>query len=434
MSSSLIGLIGIAILFVLLFLRVPIAFAMGLVGFAGFVVLGGFEGASSVLAMIPYRTVTSYHFAVIPLFVLMGTLATNSGITRDLYYSMHKWVGHFRGGLATATVFACGSFAAITGSAMAGTVTMGKIVAPEMRRYHYDHKLIAGCVAAGGTLGVLIPPSMGFILYGILTEESIGQLFMAGVIPGILEIVFYVVVIFILCRINPAIGPASNKATLNEKLKSLVNILPVIALFGLVMGGIYGGIFTPTEAGAMGAFGALVIGLIMRRLSGKDFVKSFSESVQISAQVVIIIICAFIFAAFMTLSRLPFMLAEIIVGLSLPPFAILAIILIVYILLGCAFDLMSLIIITVPIIFPLVVNLGFDPIWYGVLMVRVMEMGAITPPIGLNSYVLAGIMDVPVGTVFRGIVPFVIADIIHIAVLAAIPQISLFLPTMMIRG
>lgn len=434
MSDFSVGLIGIAVLFALLSLKVPIGFAMAAVGFVGFAILTGIDGALSALALIPYRVVTNYYFAVIPLFLAMSALAVNSGITRDLYASAYKWVGQYPGGLVSATVLASGGFAAVTGSSMAGTVAMGKIVAPEIQRYNYEPRFVSGAVAAGGTLGILIPPSMGFILYGILTEQSIGQLFIAGIFPGILEVLFYLVVIFILCRLTPSIGPAGPKVSFKAKLTSSVGLLPVAALFALVMGGIYGGIFTPTEAGGIGAFGALVIGLGRRGLTGKGFVNSLTETAMVTSRMIALLMGAFIFAGFLSLSRIPFDLAEAVANLAIPPYAIIAIILFAYILLGCAFDLLSIIVITVPIIFPIVTSLGLHPIWFGVLVVRVLEVGAITPPIGINTYVLAGVMNIPASTIFRGIIPFVIADLFHIAILVAIPQISLFLPNLMIAS
>jgi C4-dicarboxylate transporter DctM subunit len=434
MSSITIGIIGIAILFIILFLRVPIGLAMAVVGFAGFAVLGSMSGALNILELVPYDVVTDYNFAVVPLFVLMGCCAAETGIVRDMYAAAYKWVGQFRGGLVSATILACGAFAAVTGSAMAGTATMGKIVAPEVAKYKYDNRFVAGAIAVGGTLGSLIPPSMVFILYGILTEQSIGKLFMAGIIPGIIVIIFYLVTIFIQCRINPAIGPAGPKTSLKEKGASLRHVLPALILFGIVMAGIYGGIFTPTEAAAAGAFGALVIGLVMKRLSFQGFKKSLSDSARITSMMILLLIGAFIFNKFLSVSRIPFELAGLITGLAMPRYFILSIIIFAYIILGCAFDLLSIMVLTIPIVFPIITNLGFDPIFFGVLIARVMEVGSITPPIGINSYVLAGIMDVPPGTVFRGIIPFLVSDFINIALLMALPQISLFLPSVMMGG
>jgi C4-dicarboxylate transporter DctM subunit len=431
LSDPLVGLIGFLILFVFLFLKVPVGFALALVGFGGFAVLRSVDGALGMLAVIPFRVTTNYHLAVIPLFVLMGAIVANSAIARDLFATAYKWVGRLPGGLASATVLASGGFAAVTGSALAGTTAIGKIVAPEFRRYNYDPRLSAGCVAAGGTLGSLIPPSMAFIIYGILTEQSVGRLFMAGVFPGILEVVFYLVVIYVLCRLNPSMGPAGPGTSFKVKIASLGGVLPVLALFLLVMGGIYGGIFTPTEAGGIGAAGAIVISLAMRRLSFGSFIDSLLETVHISGMTLLIVIGAYIFGSFMAISQLPFFLANWIAGLSLPPLAVLALIIVVYLLLGCAFEIMSVLVLTIPIIFPIIKLLGIDPIWYGVIMVRMLEVGAITPPIGIGCYVTAGIMDIPAVNVFRGVFPFILADLCNIALLVAVPTISLWLPSIM---
>jgi C4-dicarboxylate transporter DctM subunit len=431
MEAPLIGLIGIVILFVLLFLKIPIGFSMALVGFGGFAILRSFDGAIGVLGTVPFRLVSDYTIAVLPLFMLMGTIAANTGISRDLYNTAHTWVGQFRGGLSMATTLAAGGFAAITGSSLAGATALGKIVAPEMRRYKYDPRLAAGSVAAGGTMGVLIPPSVAFILYAMLTEQSIGRLFMAGILPGIGEIVFYIGVIFILCQINPLMGPAGPGTSFKTKLFSLRGTWAMLTLFFLVMGGIYMGIFTATEAGGIGAAGAIVITLVSRRLSREGFINSATETAQITASVIIILIGAFIFGSFLAVSKLPFMLAETVANFALPSHGILIMILFVYLILGCFFTIVPTMVLTIPIFFPVITALGLDPIWYGVLMVRMIEIGMITPPIGINCFVLSKVMDVPLGTVFRGVVPFVIADILLVALLVAFPQISLFLPNTM---
>jgi len=305
------------------------------------------------------------------------------------------------------------------------------VALPEMRKYNYDEKLSTGSVAAGGTIGILIPPSMGFILYGILTEESIGKLFMAGIIPGILEILFYIAVIFILCKSNPILGPAGPKTGFMEKLAALKYTWAMLALFLLVMGGIYGGWFTPSEAGAIGAFGAIVISAISRKITRENLVTSILEAARTTAMIALIIAGAFIFMKFMAVSRLPFWLADFVASIQLPPMIIMLLILFLYIILGMFLDIYAAILLTLPILFPVIVSLGFDPIWYGVVMVRVMEVGLITPPMGLNVFILAGATNTPLGVIFRGIVPFLIADVLHIALLVAFPGISLFLVRMM---
>ncbi|MDB9822351.1 TRAP transporter large permease [Deltaproteobacteria bacterium] len=431
MSPEIVGLIGVGILIVLLFLRVWVGIAMASVGFLGFAYITNFKYAFQIMGSVPYSSIANETVAAVPLFILMGVMVSNTGVAGDLYRTAYKWLGQFRGGLAMATVVACGGFAAISGSSPATAATMGKVALPEMKKYNYDLKLTTGSVAAGGTIGILIPPSMGFILYGILTEESIGKLFMAGIIPGILEILFYIGTIFILCRINPMLGPAGPKTTFSEKLASLKYTWAMLALFFLVMGGIYGGWFTPTEAGAIGAFGAIVISAIAGKFTRENFFASILEAAQTTAMMVLIIASAFIFMKFMVVSRLPDFLANFIVGLPFSPTVILLIIILLYILLGMFLDAPSAMVLTLPILFPVILSLGFDPIWYGVIMVRVIEVGLITPPMGMNVFILAGVTNTPLKVIFKGIIPFVIADVFHIVLLVSFPVLSLFLPNIM---
>ena len=431
MSPEIVGLVGVAILIVLLFLRVWIGIAMGVVGFLGFAIVTNFKYACMIIGSVPYTSIANETVAAVPLFILMGAIVSNTGVGGDLYQTAYKWFGQLRGGVAMATVVACGGFAAISGSSSAAAATMGKLALPEMKKYHYDNKLATGCVAAGGTIGILIPPSMGFILYGILTEISIGKLFMAGVIPGILEVVFYIGAIFVVCRFNPTLGPSGPKTVLIEKILSLKNTWAMLVLFLLVMGGIYGGWFTPTEAGAVGAFGAMVISGISGKITKKNFFASILEASQTTAMIVLLIASAFVFMKFMAVSRLPDFLATYIAGLPFSPFHILMLIIFLYIILGMFLDIFAAILLTLPILFPVILSLGYDPIWYGVLMVRVMEVGLITPPMGMNVFILGGVTDVPLGTIFRGVVPFVIADILHITLLMIFPILSLFLPNVM---
>ncbi len=431
MSDQVIGLLGIALLLVLIFLKMPIGFAMALVGFGGFAMIAGTNGALSNLGSLPYRHVAEYTFIVIPLFVLMGAVAANSGISRDLYTASYNWVGHLRGGLAMATVVATAGFAAVSGSSTATAVAMSKVAFPEMRRFNYDQKMAAGTLAAGGTLGILIPPSMGFIMYAILTEQSVGSLFVAGILPGLTEVVFYIVTIYILCLIKPAMGPAGPKVALRQRFSSLKGIWSMLALFGLVMGGIYTGLFTPTEAAAVGSTGALIIALIMRRLNFKIFGDSLTEAGRTSAMIMILIVGAMIFMRFLAVSKLPFVLADVVTGLNVHPYVLLIGILFFYIVIGCFLEIFSSLVLTIPIIFPTLMALGFDPIWFGVLVVRVAEIGLITPPIGLNCFVIAAATGLPTGAVFRGVIPFIIADVLHVALLVAVPGVSLFLVKMM---
>jgi C4-dicarboxylate transporter DctM subunit len=431
MSPEWIGLIGVLLLVVLLFMRVWVGTVMAVVGFLGFAYITSFHSALQIIGAVPFSTIANETVASVPLFILMGVVVSNTGVAGDLYHTAYKWFGQFRGGLAMSTVMACGGFAAISGSSQATVATMGKVALPEMEKYGYDSRMATGAVAAGGTIGILIPPSMGFILYGILTEESIGKLFMAGIIPGLLEVLFYIGVVYILCWRNPLLGPAGPKTSFREKVASLKHTWAMLALFLLVMGGIYGGWFTPTEAGAVGAFGAIVISAIAGKFTRKNFLASVLEAAQTTAMMVYILASAFIFMKFMAISRLPDLLANYISGLPFSSMHILMLIIFLYIVLGMFLDGPSAIVLTLPVLFPVILSLGFDPIWYGVLMVRVIEVGLITPPMGLNVFILSGVTKQPLGIIFRGIVPFFIADILHIILLILVPWVSLFLPGIM---
>lgn len=431
MSVELIGITGILVLMIFLFLGMWLGFAMAFVGFVGLVIVMGFNGAVTVMATIPYTRSAFYSISALPLFTFMGVVVGASGIGNDLYNTAYKWFGRLPGGLAVSTVFASGGFAAITGSSSASIVTLGSVAIPEMKKFKYNDKLAAGAVAAGGTIGILIPPSLGFILYAILTEESIGQLFMAGIIPGILEILFYAATIFILCALHPHYGPRGPKTSIIEKIYSLKATWPVLTLFLLVIGGIYGGIFTPTEAGAIGTVGSIVIVFAMQRMNLADFIKSTMEAVKLIGMIFVLVVGAFVFAHFLAMTKLPFYLSDLVVGVSVNRYISLFVIVFLYIILGMFLEIFSCIVLTVPILYPTVQALGFDPIWFGVIMVRVMEIGLITPPIGMNVFMLGGVTKMPLETIFRGIIPFFIADIFHVILLILFPQISLWLPQTM---
>jgi C4-dicarboxylate transporter DctM subunit len=350
--------------------------------------------------------------------VLMGQFAFVSGISTDIYKTVYTWMGHLKGGLAMATILACAGFAAICGSSLATGATMGMAAIPEMKKYRYDNRLSTGCVAAGGTLGILIPPSIGFIIYGILTEVSIGKLFMAGFIPGILLSLLFILTVFILCAMNPKMGPRGENVSFKVKIKSISGTWGMLLLFIIVMGGIYLGVFTPTEAAGVGAFGAFIISVLKRKMTWKKLVECLLESGKTTAMIFLIIIGANIFSTFLGLARLPMGLADFVAGLALPKTVILYAIILIFILLGCVMDCYAIMILTVPIIFPVIEAMHFDPIWFGVLMVIVLEMGLITPPVGLNVFVLkSAAPDVPLTVIFKGIWPF--------------PQIALFLPSLM---
>jgi tripartite ATP-independent transporter DctM subunit len=432
MSPELIGALGILVMFVLLALKMYIGIVMALVGFLGLCVIIGFEAGINILGITPLAEGSSYTLSVIPLFVLMGQFAFISGISTDIYKTVYTWMGHFRGGLAMATVLACAGFAAICGSSLATGATMGMVAIPEMKKYKYDSRLSLGSVAAGGTLGILIPPSIGFVIYGILTEQSIGRLFMAGLLPGILLAGLFIIAIFIQCKLNPEMGPCGAPTTWKAKIGSLKGTWGMLLLFAIVMGGIYFGIFTPTEAAGMGAVGAFVFALIKKKLNRQSFIQCLMDTGRTTAMIFLIIIGANIFSTFLGIARLPMGLADLISGLALPRGLILTCIVIVFIALGCIMDCYAIMILMVPIIFPVIEALQVDPIWFGVLMVIVLEVGLITPPVGLNVFVLkAAAPEVPLITIFRGIWPFLIAALLAIVIITIFPGIALFIPSMM---
>ena len=427
-----IGFVGVFVLFVLLFLGVPVGISMALVGFVGFASISGIMPALGLLRIVPYSTFSSYSLSVIPLFILMGNFAFHSGLSSALYTTARSWLGRLRGGLGISTVAACAAFAACSGSSVATAATMGKIAIPEMKKYHYDDGLSTGTLAAGGTIGILIPPSVILIIYGVLTEQSIGKLFLAGFIPGILEALFYMVTIYMLCTFNRKLGPPGPTTTLREKLVSLKDSWGVLAIFLLVIGGIYFGIFSPIEAAGIGAFGTFLFGLLRRKLGWRQFKRSLVDSTQTAAMIFLIMLGASIFGYFLTVSGLPSALADFMTGLPVNKYVILLMVLIFYILLGCVMDTMAMVLITVPIFYPLMTKLGFNPIWFGIIVVRIAEIGMITPPVGMNLYVIKGVApDVPMGTIFKGVLPFVAADVLHVVLLVSVPALALFLPELM---
>jgi len=424
------GVIGIALLLLFFVFRMPIAYAMAFVGFIGFAYLTNPTAALSLVAQDIYQQFSSYPLSVIPMFILMGTFAFASGISRRLYGTAYTWVGQFRGGLTVATVLACGGFSAICGSSTATAATMGKIALPEMKKYGYDDTLATGSIAAAGTLGILIPPSNALIVYGILTEQSIGKLFIAGVLPGILLTFLFVLTVTFICLRNPTLGPPGRPTTWSDKLRSTTGINDTIILFVLAIGGLFLGWFSPTQAGAIGAGGALIIGLIRRQLSWKKFIEAVRDGLLTACMVIFIITGGVIFGHFMAISRIPFMLAEKLVALPIPPIAIMIVILVLYFVGGFFMDSLALMVVTIPIFFPVVQELGFDPIWFGIMLVVLGEMGVITPPVGVNVFVIKGISpDVPLETIFRGILPFLVALIICSCLLIVFPKIATFLPS-----
>jgi C4-dicarboxylate transporter, DctM subunit len=430
MNPVVVGVIGIVLLLLFFVFRMPIAYAMAFVGFIGFAYLTNPTAALSLLAQDIYQQLSSYPLSVIPMFILMGTFAFASGISRRLYGTAYTWVGQYRGGLTMATVLACGGFSAICGSSTATAATMGKIALPEMKKYRYDDTLATGSIAASGTLGILIPPSNALIVYGILTEQSIGKLFIAGVLPGILLTFLFVLTVTFICLRNPALGPPGRPTTWSEKLRSTTGINDTIILFALAIGGLFLGWFSPTQAGAIGAGGTLIIGLVRRQLTWKKFIEAVRDGLLTACMVIFIITGGVIFGHFMAVSRIPFMLAEKLVALPIPPIAIMIVMLILYFVGGFFMDSLALIVVTIPIFFPVVQELGFDPIWFGIMLVVLGEMGVITPPVGVNVFVIKGISpDVPLETIFRGILPFLVALIICACLLIVFPKIATFLPS-----
>ncbi len=435
MSNTYYGLIGLAALFALLALRMPVAIAMALVGVIGFGVINGWTPALSMLADEAFVISTNFELIVIPLFILMGNFASVSGMSRDLYSAAYSWFGHWRGGLASATIAACAGFAALSGSSVASAVTMGRVSLPEMKRYNYDSKLATGCIAAGGTLGILIPPSTGFIIYAILTEESIGRLFLAGVFPGILLATLFIISIYIQTRINPELGPAGPKATARERLATARRSLAMVLIVVITIGGIYGGVFTPTEAAGVGAMLSFLLTVFRRRLSMGSLADVLYQTVSTTGLVFLILIGAHVFNPFLALTEIPTDLAKLLTSLDLSPTVVMLILMAAYIVLGSFLEGFAMLVLTLPIVHPLILQLGFDPIWFGVLIVIIIEIGLITPPVGVNVFVVKGIAgDVPLAHIFAGVIPFWIAMIVCILLLMAFPEIALFLPNTMIEA
>jgi C4-dicarboxylate transporter DctM subunit len=429
MSPETAGMIGIALLIFLFLLRVPVAFSMAIVGLVGFAYLSDAESAFAILAQDVYETLSSYPLSVIPMFILMGSFAFASGISQRLYATSYTWVGQFRGGLTIATVLACSGFSAICGSTAATAATMGKIALPEMKKYGYDDVLATGTVASAGTLGILIPPSTVLIVYGILTEQSIGELFIAGILPGAILSVFFVATVVLLCLRNPKLGPAGVPTSWRAKVGSLSGITEAVILFSLAIGGLFLGWFSPTQAGAVGASGALVIGLFRGHFDLNVIMESTKDGLRTACMVLFIITGATVFGHFLAISNIPFALADWVENLPLPPMAIMGVLLLIYFIGGFFMDSMALIVVTIPIFFPIVENLGFDPIWFGVMIVLTGEMGVISPPVGVNVFVIKGIApDIALEKIFRGIFPFLIALVLLTIVLLIFPKIVTFLP------
>jgi tripartite ATP-independent transporter DctM subunit len=430
-----VGILGSGLLVFLLFLGMPIAFVMMFVGFLGISYLASMDAAFPVVAKTVYETAAHYPYTIIPLFILMGGFAGNAGITRELYQSFDKWFRRLPGGLGIATIAACACFAALSGSSVAAAAAMGTIAIPEMRRFHYAPKLATGIVAAGGTLSFLIPPSLGFVVYGMLTEQSIGKLLISGILPGVLLSLAFIAIIVAEVKMDPSLAPATpGKVSWMEKIKALGGVWETLFVFFMVMGSIYLGFINPTEAGAIGATVLFALAMIKRKVTVKNLTASLLEAVRISVLVLFLVAGANVFSYFLALSTIPTVVSAWMASLHISRYIILMIIIFIYLVLGCFLDAISMMVLTMPVIFPVIKALNFDPIWFGVICVIMMEAGLITPPVGLNVYTLAGVAkDVPMAEIFKGAIPFLLAMLAVTVVITLFPQICLFLPSMMGR-
>ncbi|NLT22908.1 MAG: TRAP transporter large permease [Syntrophorhabdus sp.] len=435
MDPVTVGILGCVLLVILLFLGMPIAFVMMFVGFTGLWALSSLDAALPKLAETVWGVANNYPYTIIPLFILMGSFAGSGGITRELYNTFDKWARRLPGGLGIATIGACAAFGAVSGSSVAAAAAMGNVALPEMRRFGYDPKLGCGVIAAGGTLSFLIPPSLGFVVYGMLTEQSIGKLLISGILPGAVMAGAFIACVIVLVAINPKLAPrGTEKVTFRDKLIALKGVWEVLLVFCIVMGGIYLGFINPTEAGAIGATALFIIVIIKKKLTKQNMFAALLEMARISIMVLFLVAGATLFSYFLALSTIPTAVSTWIAGLGVSKYIILVIIVAIYFLLGCFLDSVSMMVLTLPVIFPVIVAIGFDPIWFGVLLVLMMEAGLITPPVGLNIYTIAGIApDVPMGTIFRGAMPFLLSVIATAIILTIFPQIATYLPSLMGR-
>lgn len=436
------GLFGLALLLVLLALRLPVAFAMIVAGLAGITILNSWSAAVSTLFTESWGTLTYVELTVIPLFVLMGNIASTSGMSRDLYNTAYAWIGHFRGGLAHATILGCTGFAALSGSSVASALTIGRVALPEMKRFGYDSKFAAGAVAAGGTLGILIPPSTGFIIYAILTEESIGRLFLAGVVPGLILSGCFMGTIWMLTMLNPLIGPAGEKFGFVDRIKFLIRGTAILMIIIISIGGIYGGVFTPVEAAAVGAVLAFLFSLPRKEFTFKGFIDALLKTVATTVMIYFIIIGASVFSPFLALTQIPSALAGTLIEMALHPVVLLALVLAVFIFLGTFLDGFAMMVLVLPIVLPIIQQSGIAEvlgitsesdliIWFGVIMVIVLEMALISPPVGMNVFVVKSVSDISMKEIYRGIIPFWVAMLVCLIVIVTFPQLSLYLPATM---
>jgi C4-dicarboxylate transporter DctM subunit len=432
MSPDAVAIIGFLVLFALMLMRVPVGMALGLVGVSGFAYLVNGEAALKIVGHTSMRTVTDYTFGVIPMFLLMGAFVTNSGMSRELFRAANGFLGHRRGGLGVATIAACAGFAAISGSSVATAATFSTVAYPEMRHYGYPQSFAAGVIAAGGTLGAMLPPSTVLAVYGIITEQDIGKLFIAGILPGILAASMYMMTVAVIVWARPKYLPAGPRADWRERVEGLRDIWATLLLFCFVIGGLYGGLFTPTEAGGMGAGGAFLIGVLRGRLSRADLRRSLLQATRTAAAVFTVLIGALLFGYFLAITQTPQKVTAFLTGLGLGRYGVLALIMLMYLVLGCLMDALAMVILTVPIIFPVIKELGFDPIWFGVIIVMTVELGLIHPPVGMIVFVIKSVIqELNFSTIFAGVLPFIVTDLVRLVILIAFPIIALWLPSRM---
>ena len=434
MTREVVAVGGFVLMFVLMALRVPIGMAMGIVGVLGFGALSGMGPALNLLGNVPLSVLTDYNLAVIPMFILMGAFATHAGMSTELFAAGRAWLGHRRGGLAYASVAACAGFAAINGSSVATAATMSQVALPEMRRAGYEPGFSAGLIAVGGTLGIMIPPSTIFVLYGIMTEVDIAQLFAAGVVPGLMAVVFYTAVVAWKGWRNPQQLPLGEPHTWAERWASLRELWAVLLLFAFVLGGIYGGWFTVQEAAGVGATGTLLIGLVRRRLNGRSVRAALIDALRVSASIMTIVVGAFLFGYFLTITQTTQTAVDWLVHLPIGAYGVLALVLVGYFILGAVMDELAMILLTVPIVFPAMMQLGFDPVWFGVIIVMAVTFGMVCPPVGMNVFVVNSIArDIGLGKIYRGTMPFIVADLVRLVLLCAFPALALWLPNLIAK-
>jgi C4-dicarboxylate transporter DctM subunit len=429
LDKNLVALVGFVLMFALLMLRVPIGIAMGIAGVLGFGLLSGFAPALNLLANVPLSVLTDYNLSVIPMFILMGAFCSTAGMSRELFDAGMAWVGHRRGGLALASIGACAGFAAINGSSVATAATMSQVALPEMRKAGYDAGLSAGLVAAGGTLGIMIPPSVIFVLYGIMTETDITKLFFAGVVPGLLAVSFYAALVAFIAHRHPQAFPAGRRHSWGERFRALKNLWPTLALFALVLGSMYLGWVTVTEAAGIGAVGALAIGLLRGQLDRRAIKRALIDSLRVSSAIMLIVVGAYLFGYFLTVTQFTQKAVDLLVNLPIGAHGVLALVMLGYLVLGAVMDELAMILLTVPIVYPVMMTLGFDPVWFGVIIVMAVTFGMICPPVGMNVFVINSIArDISLTRIYKGTMPFIAVDVVRLVLLCAFPVLSLWLP------